>query len=180
MVSILESLTQGLNLIEGPDWVTFVERLDRAVHSGLVREIPVLKPVWGGRSEKWFLDPETGEVYFYSPPNPPGMPKWEKVDLLETVESPNLARLSGIKIGPKTVMMAHFLKQQIAALVARGLVEALPTPASADVSKDRSENWYRDTVSNVVYRLTEYYPLKGNDDIRWEVVPQAELSWKLQ
>jgi hypothetical protein len=31
-----------------------------------------------------------------------------------------------------------------------------------------------------VYRLIEHYHLEGADDIRWEVVPQAELLGKIQ
>jgi len=177
MASILESLAEGLTIAKYSDWVTFAERLDRAVRSGRVREIPVLKPVHGaGTAYKWFLDPETDEVYGYVLPNPPVYPRWEKVDVLKQLEASDPAPLSGFKTGPITVMMAHIMKLSIEALVARGLVEALPTPASAPRSKDRTERWYKDRVSNVVYRLSEYYPVKGADEIRWEVVPQAELS----
>jgi hypothetical protein len=178
MASILEFITDGLKITHYSDWVTFLERLDCAVRSGRVREIPVLKRP--SKGYHWFLDSETGEVYGYVEPNPPVLPSWEKVEVLADPEPPNPAPLSGIKIGPMTVMMGYFLKQQIGALVARGLVEVLSTPPAALTSKDRTENWYRDRVSNVVYRLSEYYPLKGADDIRWEVVPQAELSGKIQ
>jgi hypothetical protein len=181
MAGTLESLTDGLTITRYPDWLTFIERLDGAVRSGRVREIPVLKAIKGaGPWYKWFLDPETGEIYAYSAPNPPVYPRWEKVDVLREPEVPNPAPLSRFKIGPMKVMMAHFMKQQIKALVARGLVEVLPTPPSASTSKDETQAWYRDRVSNVVYRLIEIYPLKGADDIRWEVVPQAELSGKIQ
>jgi hypothetical protein len=181
MAGILESLSEGLTIAKHSDWVTFAERLDHAVRSGRVREVPVLKAVQGaGTAYKWFLDPETGEIYGYVAPNPPVYPRWEKVDVLGNAEPLSPAPLSGIKIGPTTVMKAYFLKQQIEALVARGLVEVFPTPASASTSKDRAEIWYRDRVSNVVYRLSEYFPLKGADDIRWEIVPQGELNGKIQ
>jgi len=93
VAGILESLTLGLTITHHSDWLTFVARLDRAIHSGRVRKVPVLKPVWGGKSEQWFLDPEDGEVYFYVPPNPPTLPRWEKVDVLKHLEAggwPNL------------------------------------------------------------------------------------------
>jgi hypothetical protein len=108
------------------------------------------------------------------------LPRWEKVDVLRHLEASDPAPLSGFKVGPITVMMAHVMKLNIETLISRGLVEALPTPQTALVTKDRTERWYRDRVSNVVYRLSEYYPLKGADDIRWEVVPQAELAGKIQ
>lgn len=179
MASTLELLTRGLTITEYPDWVKFVERLNEAVRAGHVRKVPVLKPVWGKR-EQWFLDPQTDEVYVYVEPNPPGMPIWERVDVLRHLEAPDPAPLSGFKVGPITVMMAHVMKLNIESLIGRGLVEALPTPETALVTKDRTERWYRDRVSNVVYRLSEYYPLKGADDIRWEVVPQAKLAGKIQ
>ena len=182
MAGILESLTQGLTIIERPDWIAFVERLERAVRLGLVREIAAPNPAHcGGKSySQLFLDPETGEVYGYVAPDPPVYPRWEKVDVLGNPEAADPAPLNSIKLGAKTIMMAHCLKQQIEVLVARGLVEALSTPASALTSKDRTERWYRDNVSSVVYRLIEHYQLEGADDIRWEVVPQAELGGKIQ
>jgi hypothetical protein len=180
-MGILQSLTEGLNITKYPDWVIFVERLDSAIRSGRIREVPVLGPIHGaGVDYKWFLDPETSEIYGYSSPNPPAYPRWERIDVLNSAGPVNVAPLSGIKIGPKTVMRAHFIKQQIEVLVSRGLVEVLPTPASALTSKDRTEKWYRDKVTNVVYRLSEYYPVKGADDIRWEAVPQGELGGKIQ
>ncbi|HTW57075.1 MAG TPA: hypothetical protein VMD99_02970 [Terriglobales bacterium] len=180
MTGILKSLTEGLTITEYSDWVAFVERLNLAVQSGRVRNVPVLRAVWGGKSEEWFLDPQTGEVYGYVPPNPPVYPRWQKVDVLEHLGTPDPAPLSGFKTGQISVMMAHVMKLNLEALVGRGSVEALPTPANVATSKDGTERWYRDRVSNVVYRLVEHYPLKGADDHRWEVVPQAELGGRVQ
>jgi hypothetical protein len=179
MPGTLHSLADGLTITKYGDWLIFVERLAGAVRTGSVRKVPVLKPVWG-RSEEWFLDPESGEVYVYVAPNPPGMPKWEKVDVLKHLEAPASPPLSVFRIGPITVMTAHIMKMRLEELVGRGLAEELPVPAEVPQSKDGTERWYKDNVSNVVYRLVEYYPLKGADDIRWEVVPQALLHGKIQ
>jgi hypothetical protein len=179
MSSILESLTDGLTIGEYPDWVKFVERLKEAVRTEEVRRVPVLKPVWS-KTEQWFLDPKTGVVYVYVEPDSPVLPKWEKVDVLSHLEAPDPAPLSGFKVGPITVMMAHVMRLNIETLIARGLVEPLPTPPNVPASIDGTQRWYRDRVSDVVYRLCEYYPPKGPDDIRWEVVPQSELSGKIQ
>jgi hypothetical protein len=180
MSGISGSLTDGLKITEYQDWLIFVERLAEAVRTGGLRKIPVLKPVWGGTTEEWFLDPETGEVYFYVPPDPPGMPKWEKVDVLKHLEKPDPPPLSVFKIGQMSVMTGYILKMRLQALVSRGLAEELPVPAAVPQTKDRTEKWYKDTVSNVVYRLSEYYGLHDADDIRWEVVPQALLHAKVQ
>jgi hypothetical protein len=181
MTSTLESLAHGLIITEYSDWVIFVERLKDAVQSGRVRKIPALKRVWS-RSEEWFLDAETGEVYVYLPPNPPTLPRWKKVDVLQLLETTDAdpAPLSVFKIGQITPMMAHIMKMNLEDLVSRGSVEAIPPPVAALSSKDRTETWYRDKASNIVYRLSEYYGLKDADDIRWEIVPQSELSGKIQ
>jgi hypothetical protein len=179
MAGILKSLTHGLTITEYSDWLTFVERLSEAVRAGHVGKIPVLKPLWGGSSEEWFLDPENSEVYFYVPPDP-GMPKWEKVDVLKHLGTSGPPPLSVFKNGPVTVMMAHIMKMSLDAIAGRGLAEELPVPVHVPRSKNGTERWYKDNVSNVVYRLIEYYPLKGADDIRWEVVPQALLHGQIQ
>lgn len=144
-----------------------------------MRKVPVLKQVWTP-SEEWFLDPGTDEIYVYVAPDPPGMPKWEKVDVLQHLEAPDPLPVGGFKLGPITVMTAHIMKMSLQALVSRGLVEVLPSPVEALWPQDRTERWYKDNVTNVVYRLIEHYRLEGADDIRWEVVPQAELSGKIQ
>jgi hypothetical protein len=179
MAGFLESLTVGLAITEYPDWVTFVERLNGAVRTGRVRRVPVLKQVWS-RDEEWFLDPETGEVYIYAAPNPPSMPKWERVDVLKHLDPPEPASLSVFKVGQITVMTAHIMKMSLEALVSRGLVEALPSPVEVLYPKDRTERWFKDNVSNIVYRLIEHYRVEGADDIRWEVVPPTLRDGKIQ
>jgi hypothetical protein len=180
MSSVLESLIEGLNFTEYQDWLTFVQRLAEATRTGRVRKIPVLKPVWSRSSEEWFLDPETSQVYVYVPPNAPSMPIWEKVDVLRHLDAEDPPPLSVFKLGQMTVMTAYIMKMSLEDLVRRGLAEELTVPAGVPRSKDKTERWYRDKVSNIVYRLSEYYGLKDADDMRWEVVPQAELGGKIQ
>jgi hypothetical protein len=172
MAGILESITEGLTITEYSDWLIFVERLNDAVQAGRVRRVPVLKSVWG-RSEEWFLDSETGEMYAYFPPNPPVLPRWKKVDVLKHLEAHDPPPLSVFKVGQISVMTAHIMKMSLEALVSRGLAEELPVPVEVPRSRDRTERWYRDNVSNVVYRLSEYYGLHDADDIRWEVIPAS-------
>jgi hypothetical protein len=157
----------------------FVERLNDAVRAGRIRKVPVVKRVWNS-NEEWFLDLESGEVYVYASPNPPSMPIWERVDVLRHLEAPDPAPLSGFEVGQITVMTAHIMKMSLETLVSRGLVTMLPSPVEVPWPKDRTERWYKDNVTNVVYRLIEHHRLAGADDIRWEVVPQAELSGKIQ
>jgi hypothetical protein len=179
MSGILKSLVQNLTITEYPDWLIFVDRLNEAVRTGRIRKVPVIKRVWD-RDEEWYLDPESEEVYAYAAPNPPTMPIWEKVDVLKHPEAPEPAPLSVFKIGPISVMTAYIMKMRLEALVGSGLAEELPVPIEVPRSKDTTERWYKDSVSNLVYRLREYYGLHDADEIRWEVVPQAEHGGKIQ
>jgi hypothetical protein len=181
MASILESLTDGLTITEYSDWLIFVERLNGAVREGRVRKVPIpaIKNLWS-RTEEWFLDPKSAEVYSYQPPDPPVYPRWQKVDVLSRLETPDPTPLSVIKVGQMTPMMAHIMKLKIEALADSGLVEVLPTPPTALASRDRTERWYKDNVSGMVYRLREHYGLEDADDIRWEIVPQSELTARIQ
>ncbi|HEY1800218.1 MAG TPA: hypothetical protein VGG46_04715 [Terriglobales bacterium] len=180
MASILESLTRELSIRKYADWLIFVARLNEVVCSGRVRKVPVLKRVWSDY-EEWFLDPETGEIYVYCSPDSPSLPIWERVDVLKHLEeTPDPAPLSVFKTGQITVMTAHIMKLNLESLVASGLVETLTPPPGVTMSGRGTEKWFRDNVSNVIYRLREYYGLEDADDIRWEIVPQNELSGKIQ
>jgi hypothetical protein len=80
-VSILESLTTNLTIADHADWEQFVQRLSHLVQTGRVRRISAMKRLRAD-DEEWYLDPETGEVYVYSPPDWPFLPTWERVDVL--------------------------------------------------------------------------------------------------
>jgi hypothetical protein len=175
MAGILDSLTHELTITEYSDWLIFVERLNEAVRAGRIRKVPVVKRVWAS-DEEWFLDPESGEIYVYCAPNSPSLPIWERVNVLKHLEVTDPANLSVFKTGPITVMTAHIMKMKLETLVGSGLVEALTPPCAQASSRRGSEKWFRDNASNVTYRLIEYYGLEDADDIRWEVIPQAELS----
>ena len=179
MAGILHSLTNGLTITKYSDWLIFVERLNEAVRTGRIRQVPVVKSVWCS-DEEWFLDPETDEIFAYCAPNPPAMPTWQRVDPLKQSGDYRLAPLSVFETGPVTVMTAHFMKMRIEILVARRLVEALTPPCHVALSSRGTEKWFKDIVSNITYRLIECYGLGDKDDIRWEVIPSAELSRKIQ
>jgi hypothetical protein len=179
MAGILESLADGLTITQYSDWLTFVDRLNSVVLAGQVRRVPVLKRVWSD-DEEWFLDLASREIYVYAPPNPPSMTTWEKVDVLRYLEVSDPTPLSVFQVGQISVMTAHIMKMRLEDLVGRGLAEELSLPVEVPRATNRTEKWYRDNVSNVVYRLTEYYGLQEPDDIRWEPVPQSELSARIQ
>jgi hypothetical protein len=77
-------------------------------------------------------------------------------------------------------MAAYVMKMKLEELVAGGLVEELFPPKSLASSRRGTERWFRDTVSNVTYRLIEYFGFLDADDMRWEVVPPAEQRGGIQ
>ena len=81
MASILTSLTANLTITEHSDWEQFVQRPNRLVQAGHVRRISAMKRLRAD-NEEWYLDPGTGEVYVYAPPDWPFLPTWERVDVL--------------------------------------------------------------------------------------------------
>ena len=180
MAGILESLARDLTITKYDDWKIFVERLNEALRSGHIRRTPILKPVWG-TYEEWFLDPKTGDVFVYLPPDDRGNPCWKKLDVLKHLETPDPPEpppLSTFKIGQITVMTGWVMKLKLKELVAAGLVDEITPPK--DISRRGTERWFKDNVSNVTYRLTEYYGLNDPDEIRWEVVPPSGLNGRIQ
>ena len=101
-------------------------------------------------------------------------------DALPDAETLDPTPLSTFKTGQITVMTAHVMKMKLEELVAGGLVEELSPPQSLDSSRRGTERWFRDTVSNVTYRLIEYFGFMDADDMRWEVVPPAEQGGRIQ
>jgi hypothetical protein len=179
MASFLKSLTADLTITQYSDWLIFVERLNKAIGANKIKQIPALRPAWGP-GERWFLDHKTNEIYACLSPNPPTLPRWEQVDVFKQLESSYPALLSTFKVGAITVMMAHIMKLKLEEFVSQGLIEELSCPTSSTLRKDETERRFRDLQSNTVYRLREYYGLKDPDDLRWEIVPAAELAARIQ
>lgn len=107
---------------------------------------------------------------------------WEpqSVDVLNHPEAPDPTPLSVFKTGQITVMAAHVMKMKLDDLIAKGLAEELFPPQSLTSSSRGTERWFRDTVSNVTYRLIEHFGFMDADDMRWEVVPSAERGGRIQ
>lgn len=81
-MAILASLTANLKITDRSDWERFVKNLNDLARTGRVRRITPMKRLLSD-DEEWYLDPETGEVYVYSPPDWPFLPAWEKVDVFD-------------------------------------------------------------------------------------------------
>jgi len=54
--------------------------LGEAISHGFVEEVPVMKKREVPRTENWYRDKETGDIYSLIPPEPPARGGWERVD----------------------------------------------------------------------------------------------------
>ena len=139
-------------LLSAPPWPTGDSIGHDLVCAGCGRGFQLYVNVWNGRN--W----------------------WEP----QSVDAPDPTPLSVFPTGQITVMKAYVMKMELEELVAKGLAEELSPPQSLASSRRGTERWFRDTVSNVTYRLIEYFGFMDADDMRWEVVPPAEQAGRIQ
>jgi hypothetical protein len=169
MKNILASITDGLNIKDNyDDWLVLVDRLNKLAASGRIRRISPLPNRRFEKSDEWYLDPETGEIYVHGLPNAPMLPVWERFDLVEHTKAPERHpnNLSIIPTGKISRLDAKNLKGLLDFLIQQGLVEAIDPPNTAP-SGDRTEKWFRDLQTQTTYRLVQKND--GNDDC-WETV----------
>jgi hypothetical protein len=177
--------SERLTFATPDDYQNFVRQLITAVGERRLRLVradvaleEMLAPTWPGDSITHILQcwgcERSFELYVDTWH---GRSSWE----LESSEvHPDPTPLSTFKTGQITVMAAHVMKMKLEELVAGGLVEEFSPPQSLASSSRGTERWFRDTVSNVTYRLIEYFGFKDADDMRWEVVPPAEQCGRIQ
>jgi hypothetical protein len=177
--------SERLTFATPSDYQNFVRRLITSVDDGpfhLVRADAALEemlaPTWPGDSITHILQCKGCGRVFELHVNTWNGRNWWKPQSIDI--SPDPTPLSTFKTGPITVMAAHVMKMKLEELVAGGLVEELSPPQSLASSRRGTERWFRDTVSNVTYRLIEYFGFLDADDMRWEVVPPAEQVGRIQ
>lgn len=61
--------------------------LGEAIDRGFVEEVDVMKVREVPRTENWYREKETGEIYSLIPPEPPAQGSWEPVDVQELRQS---------------------------------------------------------------------------------------------
>lgn len=153
----LDYLLKGLIISKYADWVIFDQRLEQLIRSGRVRRIPKLRTIHV-KSEEWYLNPDTNEIYVYVRPDDKILPKWEKVDIFA---KPEIAHsfVSGLDAIPTAKMIgpeAVSLKGVLRALVDNGIAEIIDHQISVPmVSPKHPETWYRDLQTKATYRLIE-------------------------
>jgi hypothetical protein len=180
----VDSILDGLDLSGYQGWKAFAERLDKLIAAGCLRKIPALK----GKPhayEEWYVEDKTGNIFIYRPPEDRPTTIWEKVDLFAPepeLEPERPSRnvleldLRDVPVGPRSRREALSLLTCLFMLIGFGKIETVDRPFPA-VPGERTETWFRDPRSGIVYKLVEG---DGEDDSFWGPVPPHELHVKAQ
>ncbi len=175
MKSAIESVADGLDIRKYDDWVALDKRIKDLINTGTIRRIPALSTIHMPH-EEWYLEPSTGVIYVYLTPDDRILPEWEKVDVFSPrpkQESRDI-RVTGLRIIPTGKIdqqAAIGIRFVLGALVEDGTVEIIPPLNSS--SEDRmsgTETWYRELLTDSVFRLVEDPESRG---YLWERVPSA-------
>jgi hypothetical protein len=176
------SILDGLNIRDLVDWETFVQRLNTLISSGDLRSIPPQQGQSTLYGDHWYLEEETGDIYFYREPGERNCAEWKRVDPFAPPEPEppdnNVLKtdLSRIPVGVMRRSDAVSLLTRLFMLVGLGKVETVNRPIPASPG-EASETWFRNRQTGVVYKLVEG---NGEDDSYWGLVSRDELSAKIQ
>ena len=86
-MSIFEEMYPYRQFNSWRDFEEVTRMIAEAVSRGFVDEVPVLKIREVPRTENWYRDKETGDIYSLIPPEPPARGSWERVDIAELKQS---------------------------------------------------------------------------------------------
>jgi hypothetical protein len=171
------SVTEGLDLHHYKYWDLVDERITTLVREGSIRRIPALSMLHV-RSEEWYLEPISGDVYVYVRPDDKIVPQWEKIDVFAPPpeqESKDLRKV-GLKIirtGNISNELAMFIKHVLGVMIQEGKVEIISgrNPSTQKSSKG-IETCYREITSDEIYRLIEDPEFLG---FFWEKLPSTPM-----
>lgn len=86
-MSIFEEMYPFRQFDSWRDFDELKRMLAEAISRGFVEEVCVMKTREVPRTENWFRDKETGDIYSLIPPEPPARGSWERVDTEELKRS---------------------------------------------------------------------------------------------
>jgi hypothetical protein len=82
-MSIFEQMYAFRQFDSWRDFDELKRMLSEAISRGFVEEVPVMNKREVPRTENWYRDKETGDIYSLIPPEPPARGGWERVDVEE-------------------------------------------------------------------------------------------------
>jgi hypothetical protein len=154
------TVLDGLDITKYDDWVILDERIRQLVKTCALRKIQPLRIVHV-KSEEWYLESATGDIYVYVQPDDKILPVWEKIDVFfieggsdKNVLTAGLKIIRTGNIDRPTFMAIHLVLQE---LIKKGEVEIIRAPRVFD---ENSEAYYREVKTKMIYRLasTMTYP----------------------
>ena len=147
------TVLDGLDITKYDDWVVSDERIRHLVKTCALRKIQPLKIVHV-KSEEWYLESATGDIYVYVQPDDKILPAWEKIDVFSTEDGNDKNVLTaGLKIirtgtiDRPTFLTINLVLQE---LIKKGEVEIIRAPKAFD---ENSETYYREVKTETIYRL---------------------------
>ena len=89
IMSIFEQMYPFRQFNSWRDFDQLRRMLAEAMGRGFIEEVPVMKIREVPRTENWFRDKETGDIFSLIPPEPPARGGWERVDIEELPRTGN-------------------------------------------------------------------------------------------
>ncbi len=87
MPSVFEEMYRFRQFNSWRDFEEVKRMLEEAISRGFVEEVPVMRTREVPRTENWYRDKETGDIYSVIPPEAPSRGAWERVDVEELKRS---------------------------------------------------------------------------------------------
>lgn len=83
-MSVFQEMYPSRQFDSWHDFEELKRMLSEAIDRGFVEEINVIKSREVPRTENWYRDKETGEIYSLIPPEPPARGSWVAVDIRDS------------------------------------------------------------------------------------------------
>ena len=79
-MGVFEEMHEGRHFESVRDYTDLRRMLSEAISRGYVEQVPVIKPILSSRSEEWYRDKETGEMYCLVAPGEQSWGWWTRID----------------------------------------------------------------------------------------------------
>ena len=79
-MGIFKEMHEGRHFESVRDYTELRRMLSEAISRGCVEQIRVMKPILSSRSEEWYRDKETGEMYCLVAPGEQSWGWWTRID----------------------------------------------------------------------------------------------------
>jgi hypothetical protein len=82
-MGVFKQMHNGRHFESEREYTELRRMLSEAISNGHVERVPVIKPILSSRSEEWYRDKETGEMYCLVAPGEKSSGWWARIDLAD-------------------------------------------------------------------------------------------------